>query len=173
MTMANPRIYVACLASYNAGELFGEWFELADYNDADELQQAIKAMLVKSPEPMAEEWAIHDYELEGVEIHEYESLGRVMTIAQKLLDSDDSDVVVAAIQAFGKDEWEKAIDEGYRGCFERKGDYAEQLASDIHSDLGPYASYIDWERVERDMELNGDITVVSLSGSRYVFDGHF
>ena len=40
-----PRIYVACLASYNAGILHGEWI---DATDADEIREAIETMLSKS-----------------------------------------------------------------------------------------------------------------------------
>ena len=46
------RIYVACLASYNAGRLHGEWFDLEDYSDADELQEAIAEKVLRtSPYP--------------------------------------------------------------------------------------------------------------------------
>ena len=47
------RIYVACLASYNAGILHGEWIEATA--DADELKARVQAMLDRSPEPYAEE----------------------------------------------------------------------------------------------------------------------
>lgn len=170
--MSNPRIYVACLASYNAGKLFGEWFEPADFDDAEAMQEAIKAMLAGSSEPGAEEWAIHDHEgFAGIEIAEYEGLERVVTLAKRLSESDaDQGVLVAAIQAFG-DEWERALDEGYRGSYENEGDYAEEFATDTHreEELGPYRAYIDWARMERDMELGGDITVVVVNGTRHIF----
>src|SRR5436189_4774564 len=55
-----PRIYAATLSDYNAGRLHGAWID-AD-QDPEELQAEIDAMLAKSAEPVAEEWAIHDYE---------------------------------------------------------------------------------------------------------------
>ena len=55
-----PRIYVACLAAYNNGELHGAWID-AD-QDADAIREEIAVILTTSPEPNAEEWAIHDYE---------------------------------------------------------------------------------------------------------------
>jgi antirestriction protein len=167
----SPRIYVACLSSYNAGQLFGKWIELADIDDVEQLQQAIAAMLQESPQPRAEEWAIHDHEgFDGIDISEHERLERLVSIAGKLASAADPSAVVAAIQAFGE-EWEKALDEGYRGAYERADDYAEEFARDRHreEELGPYAQYIDWSAVERDRELAGDITVVSVSGSRHVF----
>lgn len=51
--MANqtsPRIYVACLASYNSGRLHGAWIDCED-KEASELWAEINAMLATSPYP--------------------------------------------------------------------------------------------------------------------------
>ncbi|KIQ27503.1 antirestriction protein ArdA [Xanthomonas campestris] len=48
--MSNPRIYVACLASYNNGVLHGRWIDL-DGMDAEDVQAGIAAMLRESPHP--------------------------------------------------------------------------------------------------------------------------
>jgi len=58
--LTNPRIYVACLAAYNAGILHGQWIDCTA--DVDELEAAIQKILKASPIAGAEEWAIHDYE---------------------------------------------------------------------------------------------------------------
>lgn len=47
------RIYVACLASYNAGVLHGRWIDLDD-KEADEVNAEIAAMLRESPCPNVE-----------------------------------------------------------------------------------------------------------------------
>ena len=60
MSELTPRIYVACLAAYNNGQLHGAWID-ADQS-ADAIHEEIRAMLASSPTPGAEEWAIHDYE---------------------------------------------------------------------------------------------------------------
>ena len=61
-----PRIYVACLASYNSGILYGAWID-AD-QEPDAIMEEVSAMLKASPEEGAEEWAIHDYDnFEGIE----------------------------------------------------------------------------------------------------------
>lgn len=70
------RIYVACLASYNRGDLFGRWIDLDDCLDADDLKGAVQSMLDASPVEGAEEFAIHDFEA-PCDIHEYESLDSV------------------------------------------------------------------------------------------------
>ena len=61
-------MYVACLAAYNAGTLHGKWVDLSAISKlaftesgmVTVLQQCIDLMLSDSPEPGAEEWAIHD-----------------------------------------------------------------------------------------------------------------
>lgn len=60
---SSPRVYVACLASYNSGVLHGTWIDLISTRtdsagdvitratDADEMREAIAAMLRQSPYP--------------------------------------------------------------------------------------------------------------------------
>lgn len=55
--MDTPRIYVACLAAYNAGTLHGKWIEATQ--DIEDIWKEIRDMLASSPEPNSEEWAIH------------------------------------------------------------------------------------------------------------------
>lgn len=75
-----PRIYVACLASYNNGILHGLWIDA--HQTADELRCDIAAMLESSPMVGAEEWAIDDYDgFAGFEPHEYEDLDVVSRVA--------------------------------------------------------------------------------------------
>ena len=65
------RIYVACLASYNAGILHGRWIDCS--SDASVMQSQVNKILADSPIPNAEEWAIHD--CEGfAHLDEYEDL---------------------------------------------------------------------------------------------------
>jgi len=47
----SPRIYVACLASYNAGKLHGEWIDADQDEDEDAIHEEIAAMLRASPCP--------------------------------------------------------------------------------------------------------------------------
>jgi len=97
------RIYVACLASYNAGILYGQWIEVTEF--ADDLKARVQAMLDRSPEPYAEEWAIHDYE--GFDrLSEYEDL-------------DDLAERVGYWEKYGQDEVEAYI--GHFGDFDADG----------------------------------------------------
>ena len=67
-----PRIYVACLAAYNNGQLHGWWI---DADDADSVRDQISDMLKASPQPNAEEHAIHDFEgFCGLRVEEYDGV---------------------------------------------------------------------------------------------------
>lgn len=80
---ARPLIYVASLADYNNGRLHGVWI----YADADRsaIEAAIESMLAASPEPYAEDWAIHDHEgFEPLHIDEHAGLSAVIELARSL-----------------------------------------------------------------------------------------
>jgi antirestriction protein len=55
MDTSKMKIYVACLASYNAGRLYGKWISLESKTESD-IWGEIEDMLENSPEPGAEEW---------------------------------------------------------------------------------------------------------------------
>ncbi len=49
-----PRIYVACLASYNGGELHGEWIDLEEWSTIEGVESVISDMLKASNFPNVE-----------------------------------------------------------------------------------------------------------------------
>jgi len=173
-----PRIYVASLSDYNAGHLHGAWIG-AD-REVDELEKDIALILASSPEPVAEEWAIHDFEGFGMAwLSEYESLERVSKIALGIAEYGLSFAAWAAI--CGNDE--EALDrfqDVYLGSWPSLEDYAEELLGDIGLDepeksfpepIRPYVQ-IDIAGFARDLELGGDvISVKAPDGSVWVFDG--
>ena len=58
-----PRIYIACLASYNNGKLHGAWIDIDEDTEEDELVEEIKEKVLEtSPTPNAEEYEIRDSE---------------------------------------------------------------------------------------------------------------
>lgn len=59
-TNPGPRICVICMASYNAGILFGQWIDAL--LDVEIINQDIKRMLSNSPIKDASEWVIYAYE---------------------------------------------------------------------------------------------------------------
>jgi antirestriction protein len=129
--------------------------------------------------PSAEEWAIHDYEgFEGIEIGEYESMDRVVQLAN-VLDSVGTDA-----QAFAKwwdngtagtnpDAWEDEFREAYRGTYRTVADYAEESIAEAYDlDALPpiLAGHIDWQGIARDMELSGEIWTAHGGDGVLIFD---
>ena len=97
------RAYIACLASYNAGRLHGEWVDVS--TDPDENAANIARVLRSSPYPnvtltdpdtgetyaSAEEYAVHDYDGPrslSVMLGEYPSAQRLADAARLLEEID-------------------------------------------------------------------------------------
>lgn len=171
-----PRIYVASLSDYNAGRLHGEWLDAT--GDYDALSAGVQQMLAASPEPGAEEWAIHDYEGFGsLLIAEYEPLSIVSTIAHGMVEHGPA--FAAWAEFVDKDpERLKQFEEAYCGEWPSLIAYAENLADDcgIETELDRHfdalRAYItvDYEGLARDLELSGDYFAKEAdNGSVYIF----
>lgn len=155
-----PRIYVACLAAYNNGILHGAWID-AD-QDADEISEEIAAMLARSPIPLAEEYAIHDYEgFESVTIHEYSGIEKVARIAA-FIDKHGT-LGAGLLEQFNGDldQAETAREDCYHGQFSSFTDFIEELTRESGVTI-PQALeyYIDWRAMARDAEMNGEFFTV-------------
>lgn len=166
------RIYVADLAAYNNGKLHGVWIDAT--LDIVDIQDQINAMLQKSPEDFAEEYAIHDYEgFGGYPISEYESIQSLHEIACFI--EKHPELAAELLNHFGGDieDAQKAIEENYSGCYKSLADYAEELTEDTSQTPQHLAYYIDFERMGRDMELNGDVYTIETSYQEvHVFLSH-
>lgn len=154
-----PRIYVACLAAYNNGYLHGAWIEVGD--DADAVWDGIKAMLKASPVALAEEHAIHDYEgFGGVEIAEYAAIDRVVEIAGFLRERGTLGALVLEHLSGDIEAAAVALDDNYRGVFERLADCFQELTEETVEIPESLRLYIDYEAMAKDAELNGDIFTI-------------
>ena len=173
-----PRIYVASLGDYVAGRLHGRWINADQGFDA--IRDQINAMLAESPEPIAEEWAIHDYENFGsLQLSEYEDLAKVAEVA--FLMTEHGLMFASLVAHFGGasnvDEARRYMEEGYRGTFDSLPDYAQETVEDCFGSelkkLPEFIRYhIDWEGIAHDMELSGDVFTIEEDGQVHVFDGH-
>ncbi|MEL7519292.1 MAG: antirestriction protein ArdA [Pseudomonadota bacterium] len=151
------RIYVACLAAYNAGCLHGRWIAATT---PDEIWTEVRAMLAESPEPDADEHAIHDYEgFEGASLSEYASFETVCELADFI--EEHGELGAKLYRHFGDDlEQARAGFEDYAGEYQSAADFAEQLHEDAGTEIPDLLRYyIDWEALARDMALNGEILV--------------
>lgn len=166
------RIYVADLAAYNNGKLHGAWINATD--DLDAIQEQVKQMLTESPEGFAEEYAIHDYEGFGsYALSEYAGLETTQKIACFI--EEYPDFGGELLYNFGGDleEARTAAEENYCGCYKSLADFAEELTEDTTQIPKNLAYYIDYERMGRDIELNGDVyTIETGYGDIHIFWNH-
>ena len=158
-----PRIYVACLASYNNGCLFGRWIDVGE--DEATLRSEVAAMLRASPEPHAEEHAIHDFEnFEGCEVREYESLSHVVALAQFAVEHGTLGGQVLNYYGGDLDDARCAMEDRYAGTYTSLEDFADEICSEhfasVHESM---RGYIDYEAIGRDMALSGDIITFELA----------
>ena len=174
-----PRIYVASLSDYNAGQLHGEWIDAAQ--PVELLEAAVSAMLAASPSPMAEEWAIHDYDdFKGIGLGEFESLEVVSRLAGGLVEHGRA--FGAWADHVGSDTEEvSGFEEAFRGEWPSLEAYAQELLSDLGLEdildrlvpdwLSSYVT-VDAAGFGRDLVLGGDLVVrETTAGTVWIFDG--
>ena len=161
------QIYVASLSDYNAGILHGKWIEIED-KDINDIQDEINQILADSPyakkygEP-AESWAIHDFELGGIRISEYEDLKTIIAIVEALCEHGEA----FAIYYNDVSDLESAtsnFEEAYQGEYETMLAYGTEIFDELYAHSIPESlrGYIDYEAFARDLEAEG----------YYIEDGH-
>lgn len=100
----------------------------------------------------------HDYEgFGGGYISEHEGFE---SVREKALFIEENPAIAGELlNHFGGDieEAQKAAEECYSGCYKSLAHYAEELTTDTSEVPENLAFYIDYERMGRDMELNGDV----------------
>jgi len=167
-TTDTPRIYVACLASYNAGHLHGEWIDANQ--DADIIQEAIQEMLEKSPIPGAEEWAIHDFEgFGGIQLDESEDIDQVAELGELI--EEHGAAFAAYVNHVGVDfATKEGFEEAYCGEYDSEEAYAEEVFDELYLHDVPdhIQNYIDYAAFARDLFMGDNYSVENGSGV-YVF----
>jgi antirestriction protein len=166
-----PRIYVACLSAYCNGKLHGAWIDCNQ--DADAIAAEIKEMLSHSPEPDAEEWAIHSHEnWQRIEIGEHEDIERLAELAQML--AEHGAAFGAYCQYYGSDATEEDFKDCYMGQYESEEDFVrdrwddEGKLSQLEA-IGISEHYIDWEAIARDWFIDSYHSVDAGYKKVYVF----
>jgi antirestriction protein len=164
-----PMIYVACLAAYNAGILHGKWISAAQ--DADSLHAEVQAILQESPEPLAEEYAIHDYEGFGkIRSEEYTPLSEVSRLALLIEEHGEAFAAYAA-HVDTESATEESFLDAYRGHWDSEVAYAMDLFDELYAHEVPehLRSYIDYGGFAQDLFLDGYFSVRSSEFGVYVF----
>lgn len=173
----DPKIYVACLAAYNNGQLHGEWIDASQ--DADDIRTQIKTILAKSPQPLPEEWAVHDFEgFGGIDLGEWPDIELVSALAKLISEHGDAFAVWYQHHDghyFDVIELEEKFLESWQGAFESETVFASQFLEGIGqlSELPTWAqNYFDFESYARDLRLNGDFSFIPHNGETYVYNNH-
>jgi len=167
------------LSDYNAGRLHGAWLNAAQ--EPEQLAEAVQAMLRASPEPSAEEFAIHDHEYFGpLHIDEYESLERISMLAKGVVEHGPAFAHWAALVDTREPEALACFETVYLGHFDSLTEYGEQVLDDfglrqefeksVPELLSGYV-HIDVTAFARDLELSGIITTSEGDGGVYIFEG--
>ena len=172
-----PKIYVASLSDYNAGRLHGVWIDATEGMEAISIE--IEAMLAASPEPGAEEYAIHDYEGFGpVRLLEYESLADVAAIAAGIQQHGHAFAVWADHLRSTADRWHSDLDqfeECFIGRWDSLADYGDHLLDllgiDLDDDLPSLvAPYIYFDREMFALDFLDLHHIVLASDGVYIFE---
>jgi antirestriction protein len=173
-----PSIYVASLPDYNAGRLHGVWLDATEGSEA--LHQGIQEMLAASPEPAAEEWAIHDQSGFGPQmLDEFESIETVSLLATGIRVHGEPFAAWASTLDQLSELATKHFDEYYRGTWPSTEAYAEDLLDSTGATevleavpdwLQPYVQ-LNVAAFARDLELSGDLITVAGSDGVHVFEG--
>lgn len=165
--MDTPKIYVACLASYNNGILYGEWIE-AIQSESD-IMADIQAMLEDSPIENAEELAIHDFDGFGsMHLNEYESIATVVAYADFIV--EHGGLGQALLAEYAIDDAECMISDCYHGCYDSEVDFAWHIFEECYSNAIPdnLLYYFDCEAFARDLFIN-EYCSVEANGMNYIF----
>ena len=172
-----PRIYVACLAAYNAGKLHGRWINANQ--DADNIHAKITEMFKRSPEPFAEEWAVHDFEGFGeIDLGEWPSIERVSVLAGLIKDHGDAFSLWYVNQdghAIDIDDLEERFLEQWQGSHDSKVAFVDSLleSTSQRDELPEWAKdYFNYDAYARDLELSGDYSFVRHQSQIYVYCNH-
>ena len=159
---SGPAIYVACLASYNNGDLFGRWINLENVDSAEEIKEAIQEILSDSPIPDAEEYAIHDFQglpkhLQG-EWPDIDELWAWIEQQREAEDDGNAEPFTIWLNNGSGSDYSDFLDQ-YAGCHSNGPDFAYDLAEacgHIKGDERWPLNCIDWDRAWRELEIGGD-----------------
>lgn len=163
------RIYVACLASYNAGILHGVWVNASE--DVEEMADEITAMLKASKQPDAEEWRIDDTEGYGFLCNE-PSLQDVADIESLMKTHRDEDLVEAAFSLADNAEEASRYLERFLGCGSDEENICREWLDEsgildaIPEDL---RQYFDYDSYLNDKKCGGEWHFVLHGNSVYGF----
>ena len=171
MSKLYPEIYVACLATYNEGQLYGKWIDANQ--DADTIREEIKEMLANSPISNAGEWAIHDCSNFGnIKISEYSSIEEISQIAEFIEEHGELGAEIIASTSFNNLEDAKNLMDSYSGEYSSKEDFAYDFTNETLEIPKYLEGYVDYKKMARDLFIS-DYFSIELNGKTHVFSQNY
>lgn len=178
--MSDRRVWIGCLAAYNAGKLHGEWIE-SEGMGVEDLQAEVDRILAASPEPGAEEYFIADHEgYEGL-LKGEPSLDEVADAEAALMalspaDDEQIEAFAAYVANLGSstdslEDMVSGFEDAYLGVWDSERDYAEYLIDETGElrDDSLLARYFDYDTFTRDLFMSDYWSHVLSSGGVVVF----
>lgn len=151
--ITDARVYVGTYGEYNNGSIYGDWYDLYSYNNAEELFEAVREKHSQEDDP---EFMVQDFE--GFPEHMYsesmgvEDLQKVYEYFEAFNIVDNPDAFLTYIEHMGiteNFEAEKAVfEDKFYGEFESEADFAEQYLFECYpdADIPKFVRYyIDFE----------------------------
>ena len=158
-----PKIYVADLNAYNNGRLIGEWVDLSEFDNGEEVMEKLGEIVNTWKEKYGddhEEWAIHDYENFSSSLYsEYMGEDDFNKVIQVYKVSEDkgipANVLGDIMREYEPDDLEEWIDEHYEGQFDSDTDlayhYVDVLGGIDQLGEETLQNYFDYESFGRDL----------------------
>jgi antirestriction protein len=185
--MDTPRVWIGCLASYNAGRLIGEWVDAVDLDEMNECRDRVAAQAVEAAKAAGEypvyfgdpeEFFLADNEGFGFNVGEYVDWAKLATVGALIAehgepfaaflrwydDNYSGDVLEDA------DELAERFSEAFCGEYESAKDYAYEYVEECWQVPEHLEGYLDWDTITRDLFDHGSYTFVNVTyGRGYVF----
>lgn len=152
----NCAVYCGTYAKYNNGSLFGKWFNLSDYDDYDELYQAMKELHKdeEDPEFMYQDFEAPKFFINQGLISESNISSDIYEIAEKINDSGlEFEIIEAYVDCIGNyckdtEEFLGRVLDSYYGEFNSDEDFTQEMLEQdgsIPENLPSYI-FIDWQK---------------------------
>lgn len=147
------RIYVIDLAAYKNGKSHGVWINATD--EPESIHYQINEMLEESPEEVAKEYTIYDYE--GFDRYPLDADENIETIHEIACFIEEHPRLGGYFLRYFADidEAKTAITQNYIGCYQSMADFGRVIMGNI-KEVPEYF----YDRIAQDMVLKGDVFII-------------
>lgn len=162
------RIYVGTYAKYNEGHIDGAWLDCEDYSDYGDFLSACKELHADESDP---EFMFQDFEDFPREFYSESSIDPRLWDFLALA-SYDQEIVNAWLSenSLSSGEDLQGIVDSFTGRYASWAAYAEEITNDCNRVPDYLQSYIDWEKMGRDMSYES-YGYVEFEGELWLFEG--